>query len=87
MSNRSRTVFYVGFTGKGERRIYEHVSKRYIHSFTSRYNIRELLHVEEFDNTHDAITREKQLKKWSRAKKIALIKMNNPEMKNMLVDV
>ena len=59
------------------RRIYEHKNKL-ISGFTKTYNINKLIYFEEYDNPNDAIAREKQLKNWSRSKKITLIKKRNP---------
>jgi len=76
VSNASRTL-YVGVTNNLERRIHEHRAKG-ADSFTRKYNITLLVHAEEFSQVGDAIAREKQLKGWSRARKIALIEKGNP---------
>ena len=78
VTNRYHTVLYTGMTGRGHNRIFEHKSMRYP-SFTCRYKVTKLVHWEEFENVLDAIAREKQIKRWSRAKKIALIEKYNPE--------
>ena len=83
MSNRHRTVYYTGITNKLDRRYLEHVWKINKNSFTAKYNINELLYFEEFDNPMEAIEREKQLKGWSRKKKINLIKKWNPDLKDI----
>jgi putative endonuclease len=77
MSNVSRTL-YVGVTNDLERRVYEHRSKL-APSFSKRYNIALLVYVEIYPDPRQAIEREKQLKNWSRAKKIALVEQMNPE--------
>ena len=79
ISNRYRTVFYTGLTNDLERRIWEHKSGKGS-NFTSRYRITDLLHYEEFSQVKEAISREKQLKRWGRQKKLDLIKTLNPEM-------
>jgi putative endonuclease len=75
MSNRSMTL-YTGVTNDLTRRIIEHKAGE--SSFTSRYHFDRLVYFEEFDLIVDAITREKQIKGMTRAKKIALIKAVNP---------
>ena len=45
--------------------------------FTSKYAVRRLVHVEQYDDMYTAIAREKQLKAWRRAWKIALIETEN----------
>lgn len=46
--------------------------------FTSAYNVNRLVYFEEYSNVYEAIAREKQLKNWSRSKKIKLIESANP---------
>jgi putative endonuclease len=54
-----------------------------VQGFTSRYNIQYLVYYESTSNIHSAIEREKQIKGWLRAKKIALINSMNPEWKDL----
>ena len=81
MTNRSRTL-YTGVTSNLERRVYEH-KQRMGSKFTSKYNITQLAYYEECSDTREAIAREKQIKGWLRAKKIALIESVNPEWKDL----
>lgn len=83
MSNKHRTVYYIGVTNKLERRCIEHTWKLDKKSFTAKYNIDRLLYFEEYSYPEDAIRREKQLKGWTRVKKIKLIKTINPEARNL----
>ncbi len=76
LSNASRTL-YIGFTNDLERRVHEHRAKQ-MEGFTRKYNVTLLMHAEEFSQVGDALAREKELKGWSRAKKIALIEAENP---------
>jgi putative endonuclease len=46
--------------------------------FTKRYGLKMLVYFEEFESISDAIRREKRLKQWNRAWKIALIEKQNP---------
>ena len=72
-------VLYIGVTNNLERRINEHkFSKGSI--FTSKYKCTKLLYFESYTNMDEAIKREKQWKKWSRIKKITLIKRINPKL-------
>jgi putative endonuclease len=70
-------ALYIGVTTDLGRRLEEHRLGMSIH--TARYNISRLVFIESHDTAPDAITREKQLKKWRREKKIALIEAANPE--------
>lgn len=83
MSNPRRTVYYTGMTNSLERRYIEHVWKQHNISFTARYNVIDLLYFEEYTSSLDTIKREKQIKGWTRKRKIELIKTTNPEMKNL----
>ena len=81
LANRSRTL-YVGVTNDIVRRVLHHragVGSR----FTDRYAITRLVHVEITNTPSDAITREKQIKGWSRVKKVALIETANPAWEDL----
>lgn len=73
----SRTL-YIGVTSDLERRMYEHKHKL-VPSFTSKYGVGRLVHVEVFGNADDAIAREKEIKGWRREKKVRLIEAKNPK--------
>jgi putative endonuclease len=81
MTNKSRTL-YTGVTGDLMRRVYEHKNKL-IKGFTSKYKIQYLAYYEATSSIDSAISREKQIKGWLRAKKIALIESTNPEWKDL----
>ena len=81
MTNKSRTLF-TGVTSNLMRRVQEHKEKL-IEGFTSKYNIHILVYYESTSSVHTALAREKQIKGWLRAKKIALIDSINPEWKDL----
>ncbi|MFZ0307717.1 MAG: GIY-YIG nuclease family protein [Candidatus Sulfotelmatobacter sp.] len=70
-------TLYVGFTGNLHKRVFQHKFHQ-MEGFTSKYGVERLLYRASYDDVHKAIAREKQLKGWSRAKKIALIELRNP---------
>jgi len=72
-----RGVLYAGITNSLERRMAEHKSGE-IPGFTKRYKANRLVYWEEYGDVTAAIVREKEIKGWTRAKKIALIKAQNP---------
>jgi putative endonuclease len=76
LANRWRTL-YVGVTNDIIRRLDQHRSGSVV-GFTQRYDIDRLVHLETSGSPRDAIAREKQIKSWSRRKKIALIEESNP---------
>jgi len=74
---------YIGITTQIEVRISQHKSGAFPDSFTSKYKIDRLVYFERFAEIIPAITREKQLKRWSRIKKIRLIVAENPTWKDL----
>ena len=78
----SSGTLYIGMTNSVYRRALQHKAGE-IEGFSSEYHCDRLLHYESFDDVHKAISREKQLKGWSRAKKIALIEAKNPRWEDM----
>lgn len=75
-------TLYIGMTNSIERRMREHKSGEF-EGFASKYKCNRLVYYESFDDVHKAIAREKQLKGWSRAKKIALIESLNPRREDL----
>jgi putative endonuclease len=76
MASDSR-VIYTGVTNDLTRRVLEHRHKL-TPGFSARYGVRQLVYFEVFGEIRVAIAREKQIKGWVRAKKIALIESFNP---------
>jgi putative endonuclease len=76
MCNQARTL-YVGVTSDLRGRLHQHRAGTFA-GFTKRYGIDRLVFVEVFPEMVSAIAREKQIKGWSRAKKIAWIEKQNP---------
>jgi putative endonuclease len=70
-------VLYTGMTNNLERRMREHRQK-VVPGFTKRYNITKLVWFEVHGTASSAIEREKQIKNWNRAKRMALIERSNP---------
>ena len=69
-------TLYVGVTNDIERRVHEH-KHHLIPGFTDKYNVDRLLYFETTNDPISAISKEKQIKKWSREKKVALIDSMN----------
>jgi putative endonuclease len=82
LTNTHNTVLYTGVTNDLERRCSEH-KKKVIKGFTQKYNVDKLIYFEIFDLIEIAIAREKQIKGYSRTKKIALIDQYNVEWKEL----
>ena len=82
MTNKNRTVIYIGVTSNLIKRVYQHKTKFY-KGFTARYNCDILAYFEEFLDIKFAIEREKQLKSGNRNRKEQLINSLNPEWKDL----
>ena len=81
LSSRSGTL-YVGITGYLNRRITQHKIDT-IEGFTKKYQCHRLVYYESYQDVLVAIAREKQLKRWRREKKIALIEKLNPRWQDL----
>ena len=86
MTNKWRTVLYVGCTNNLIRRISEHKHHKYKGSFTDRYNCEYCIYYETFQTYREAINRENQLKNMSRAEKEQLITSKNPDKKEVATE-
>ena len=81
LANHSKTL-YTGVTSNLQRRLYEH-KQHLVAGFTSKYHITRLVYFEETSDANAAIAREKQIKGWVRAKKVALIESINPDWRDL----
>jgi putative endonuclease len=82
LTNWNNNVLYVGVTSDIGRRLYEHKNK--IHKgFTQKYNLNKLVYFQETTDILAAITREKEIKKWGRAKKSRLVSSINPAWQDL----
>ncbi|MDQ7947821.1 MAG: GIY-YIG nuclease family protein [Pedobacter sp.] len=77
LTNTVRTVLYIGVTNNLQRRLVEHQKNSVYWSFTRKYRCFFLVYYEIYKYVNDAIAREKELKRWSRAKKVALVELEN----------
>jgi len=75
-------VLYTGRTNDLPRRVWQHKQKQ-IAGFTRKYNVTKLVWFETQARAADAIAREKQIKAWTRAKRVALIEGLNPRWRDM----
>ncbi len=82
LTNPNNSVLYVGVTNNLVRRCFEHKQHK-IKGFTQKYNVDKLIYFEQFDFIDSAIAREKQIKRYSRVKKIILIESSNPEWNDL----
>lgn len=78
LASKRNGTLYLGVTNDLVRRVYEHKNK-FVRGFTSRYGIGRLVWFETYDDPTNAITREKDIKKWRRAWKLRLVEQSNPQ--------
>ena len=81
LSSKTGTL-YIGVTHDLQRRIFEH-KHGLIEGFTKRYKVTRLVYYEETPEVNEAITREKEIKKWRRSRKIDLVKSMNSQWKDL----
>ncbi|MDF2435765.1 MAG: hypothetical protein K0Q95_141 [Bacteroidota bacterium] len=85
LSNKKRSVLYIGVTNDLEERVHQH--RIGIGSvFTKKYSVHYLVYYETHYQFVEAIKREKQLKEWKRSWKWELIKASNPELLDLADD-
>jgi putative endonuclease len=84
IASKSR-VIYLGMTNDLSRRVFEH-KNGLIEGFTKRYRCHRLVYYESFDDVTKAIDREKQLKRWSRTKKVWLIERRNSTWEDLAAE-
>jgi putative endonuclease len=82
LTNQKLNVLYTGITNDLIRRTYEHKNK-IVDGFTKKYHVNKLVYYEVYEQVIDAITREKQIKGWSRKKKNALVDQLNPDWQDL----
>ena len=81
VASKSR-VLYIGMTGHIDQRIWEHKNDL-INGFSRQYRCHRLVYYESFDDVKKATDREKQLKRWRRAKKVWLVGRMNPTWEDL----
>ena len=85
LTNRNRQVMYIGMTSDLARRLHEH-RDHVVPGFTQKYRIDTLVYFEETHDVLAALEREKQIKKWRREKKDALVASMNPQWRDLGAD-
>ena len=82
LTNKTNSTLYIGVTNNLQRRIFEHKNEL-VDGFTKKYHLHKLIYYEITGSVDEAISREKQLKKWNRSKKVELINQVNPDWKEL----
>lgn len=82
MSSGAHTL-YTGMTNDLPQRVTEHKKHLYANAFTARYTFDRLVYYEEAGDQAAAALREKRIKNWPRAKRVALIQVENPNWNDL----
>ena len=86
VANRKNGALYTGVTADIAQRVWQH-RNRTGSRFTTEHEIFHLVYVEFHEEIEDAIVREKRIKKWRRAWKVALIEESNPDWRDLWFDL
>ena len=82
LASKRNGTLYIGVTNDLIRRVYEH-KQDLVKGFTKKYKVHRLVYFEHTPDINSAFNREKQLKKWKRKWKIALIEKENLEWRDL----
>ncbi len=86
LASKRNGTLYTGVTSRLSKRVWEH-KNNVIESFTSKYGVHILVWYESHDTMESAIQREKAIKNWKRAWKIAMIEAMNPKWRDLYPDL
>ncbi len=86
LASKKNGTLYIGVTSDLIKRIYEH-KHDLVDGFTKRYRVHDLVYFEAHEDIQQAITREKQMKKWKRNWKLRLIEKTNPTWRDLYDEI
>jgi putative endonuclease len=86
LASKKYGTLYIGVTSDLLTRVYQHKEK-VARGFTKQYNVYQLVYYEIHEDIYEAITREKQIKKWNRDWKINLIEKHNPQWLDLFFEI
>ncbi len=86
LANKPNGTLYIGVTSDVVSRCWQH-KHGVVKGFSKTYAVKQLVYYEMYETMMSAIFREKQLKKWNRAWKVALIEKKNPQWKDLWSEI
>jgi len=86
LANKRNGTLYLGVTSDLVKRVWQH-KNGWVQGFTKKYGVKKLVYYEIHETAENAITREKQLKKWRRAWKLKLIEEQNSQWRDLYDDI
>ena len=83
LTNPTRTVLYIGVSNNIKQRLTQHIADAIgpRRTFAGKYNCIHIVYYEVWQWVQEAIRRETEIKGWSRDKKLALIRKENPDLR------
>jgi putative endonuclease len=85
LASKKNGTLYIGVTNNLIKRVWEH-KNNLVEGFSEKYHVHNLVYFEQTSDVMNAITREKQMKKWRRQWKIELIEKMNSDWKDLYSD-
>ena len=82
LASKKNGTLYVGVTSDLVKRVWEH-KQDLVDGFTKKYEVHTLVYFEQHEDMIQAMTREKQIKKWKRTWKLSLIEESNPDWRDL----
>ena len=86
LASRPNGTLYTGMTDDLVKRVWQHRNE-IVPSFTERYGVKTLVWYEAHSSRESAFMRERQIKKWDRAWKLALIEQDNPQWRDLWTEI
>ncbi len=87
MASQRNGTLYIGSSTNLSKRIWEHKTSADAKSFTSRYDVKQLVYVETFETAEEMVNRERNLKAYKRSWKIDLIEHDNPAWDDISLEI
>ena len=82
LASKRNSTLYIGVTSDLVKRVWQH-KNNIVEGFTKKYSVHMLVYYEQTNDAHEALRREKQLKKWNRKWKLNLIERKNPNWEDL----
>jgi putative endonuclease len=79
-------ILYIGVTSNLIKRVWQH-REGVVEGFSKQYGVKQLVWFEVHSEIVEAITREKQIKKWNRNWKVNLIQESNPDWRDLFDEI
>jgi putative endonuclease len=86
LASKPNGTLYIGMTDDLVKRVWQHRND-FIPGFTQRYGVKMLVWYESYESRESAFMRERRLKKWNRAWKLALIEQENPSWQDLWTEL